>query len=280
MLFVLFLFGGVGCLAGEPQLDFALLQGYRHDRQDFTISGPAGSPDVLSELIFKDIDIYTTRLQGRVRKGRYFLEALGAYGHIFSGKVVDNDYCNSGRKGHYCHSKHHITGEYTADYAARLGIDCRALFFTVGYAGYYQKMRFKGGHGETDYSDLNSTFRTKWYGPEWGVGAKKAIHKRVEASIFYRLIYPLCYHAKGHWNLREKGARGFSLTNSSRKSFGNTAGVAFEWNFFSHWKLGLQYQFMKCYAKSGHMQITEGRVPLKRAHLTSNEVRLAISTIL
>ncbi len=264
--------------ARPPKADFSLFQGYRRERLDFTISGPHGRPNILSELLFKEIDVYVTRLGVGVVKDRYFFEGYGSYGYIFSGKVVDNDYRFSHRRGQYSHSKHHITGDYTADYGFRLGRAWASLRMSIGYVGYYQKLRFKGGHGwvhNRDFDRLNSTFRAKWYGPEWGIGLNKSFTK-VDASLYYRLLYPLCYHANGHWNLREKGARHFTLKSASTKSFGNIAGFSCGWSFFRNWKVFLEYEFMKFYAKDGHMHIKVGNVPLNRAHLSSQEVRCTI----
>ncbi len=269
-----------GLLVAEPpQVDFALSEAYRRERLDFTISGPHGTPDVLSELIFKHITVYATRLDGKVRKGRYFLEGFGSYGSIFSGKVVDNDYRFSHRRGKYSHSSHHITGDYTADYGLRLGYQSRLLRFSTGYASYYQKLRFKGGHdwaGCKDFSKLNSTFCAKWFGPEWGIGYAKSLSTTVDFIIDYRLLYPLCYHAKGHWNLREKEARHFDLKSRAIKSYGNIVNFSSSWNFFRTWKLIFQYEFMKFYAKDGHMHIKDGKVPLNKAHLTSHEIRCSV----
>lgn len=292
-------FLGLFCLlpcllwSSPAKYDLELSQGYRQERLDFSISGPHKKPDVLSELIFKDIDVYVTRLGAAVSKDHYFLKGTCSYGKVFHGKAVDNDYLFNHRKGLFSHSHHEIPGDYTVDGALRLGrhFELASGFVAsprIGYSAYLQKLRFRHGKAKLLHPvygkmlsfrvhDLNSTYRSNWYGPELGFDLKKALTNAITLFGGYTVIYPLKYDAKGHWNLREKHLRHFDLNNKSSKSFGNIANAGIQWVLNRSWSLKVEYEFMKFYAKDGHMRKGHLHVPMHKAHLTSNEFRLTLA---
>lgn len=280
-------------VAEQATIDVELSQGYRRDKLDFSISGPHGKPNVISELTFKHIDIYVTGLRAKLTKDDYFLQGMVAYGIVCHGKAIDDDYLFNNRKGQFSHSTHDIPGEYTTDVALRFGknFTCAndvVVSPHVGYSAYVQKLRFRHGEGwvmhplsrkgKSSYTihGLNSTYKSSWYGPELGVACKKALTSKIDLRVSYTLLFPLKYDGKGHWNLRSKHDRHFDLNNKSSKSFGNIVGAGVEWTLTPYWVLKAEYEFMKFYAKGGHMKVGSHRVPMNKAHLTSNEVRLVL----
>lgn len=294
--FLLGMFFSTVLCAEQAKVDVELSQGYRRDKLDFSISGPHGKPNVLSELTFKHIDIYSTGIRAQLTKDDYFLQAMAAYGVVCRGKAVDDDYLFNNRKGQFSHSTHDIPGEYTTDLAVRFGKNFACAKDAVvsphvGYSLYVQKLRFRHGEGwvmhpfsrkgKQSYKvhDLNSTYKSNWYGPELGIAYKKALSSKVRLSAHYTMIYPLKYDGKGHWNLRSKRDRHFDLNNKSSKSFGNILGAGLEWMLTPRWQLKAEYEFMKFYAKDGHMKVSGHRVPMHKAHLTSNEIRLVLGYI-
>ncbi len=283
----------VTATAQQTTAHMELSQGYKRDKLDFTVSGPHGKPNILSELIFKDIHIYATRLCAEVARKGYFVKGIAAYGKIVRGRAIDNDYLFDNRKGQFSHSTHDITGEYTSDYALRVGknIPCAQnviLSPYVGYSAHIQKLRFRHGKGwvmhplskrgrqSHEVHGLNSTYKSNWYAPELGLAAKKPVTSAVDVLLSYTLLFPLKYDAHGYWNLRDKKARHFDLHNSSSRSFGNifTAGV--EWRFTKSWAVKGEYEYMKFYAKGGHQKVGKFRAPMHRAGLTSNEIRISL----
>ncbi|MBS0636568.1 MAG: hypothetical protein JSS12_03575 [Verrucomicrobia bacterium] len=278
-------------VASEAVFDVALSQGYKRERLDFSISGPHGKPNILSELIFKHIDVYVTRLSASCTKDDYFIKGGAAYGVICHGSATDDDYFSNNRKGKFSHSTLDIKGDYTADLVLRVGKMFHEIYGCtispqIGYGGYYQKLRLKNGKGwmlhpfsssgkdKFSIEGLNSTFKSWWYGPQLGCEVKKAFTKTISGYVSYFLVYPLKYDAKGHWNLREKGWQDFDLHNKTTKSFGNIAGAGVDWTLCKDWTLKLEYEFMKFYSRGGHQSVGKHHTKLHRAHLTSNEVRL------
>lgn len=288
------LFFTATAFAEPAKVDLDLSQGYRYEKQDFSISGPHAKPNILSELSFKNVDVYITRLAVSVTKNDYFLQAMGAYGKIFHGKAVDDDYLFDDRKGQYSHSTHTISGEYTTDVLVRFGkaFSVRNGYIVspyIGYSAYTQRMRFCGGDGWALHPmsssgrkcskahGLNSTYKAIWYGPELGVKLTTAISATCSMYASYTCIFPLKYEGSGHWNLRRKGERSFELNNKSSKSFGNNIALGAIWSLCNNWSIKADYEFMKLYAKGGHMRVAGYHVPMHKAHFTSNEVRLTLA---
>ncbi len=279
--------------ADPATYEVELSEGYRQERLDWSISGPHGKPNIVSELKFKHVDVYVTRLAVTLTKDDYFLKGIASYGHIFHGRFIDNDYEKSNRKGLFSHSTHSLKGDYTADGALLFGKHFTLdEGFTVspqiGYGAYTQKYRIHQGTGKmryfsfgrthkTKFHGLNSTFKSNWYAPEIGIEVKKSLTKTVNIFASYTLLYPLKYDGKGYWNLREKKSRHFHFKNKSSKSYGNLAGLGVEWAFLQDWSVKVDYQFKKFYSRGGHESNPHHRVPLNKAHYTANEVRLTLA---
>ena len=285
ILFVFFL----SLLHADPaDFKIGLSQGYRREKQDFSISGIKGSPNIVSELTFKDIDVYVTRLWASVMKDGYYLKGSGAYGKILDGRTIDNDYARDDRKGHFSHSVHDITGDYTADFRLQLGRSFEVIGVHVGYSAYLQRMRFKhgkvwtttmfnGGKGKyRPVHGLNSTLKTNWHGPELGLELKQPVAACVDIIAHYSFLFPLRYEANGHWNLRKKHHRHFDMHNRSTKSFGNIFGICLSWCLSPAWSLQAAYEYLRFSSRGGHEKVGNVRVPMKKAHLTSQEVRLSL----
>lgn len=279
--------------ADTVKTDVELSQGYRREKLDFSVAGPQHHPNVLSELKFKDVDVYVTRLAVTLSKNDYFLKGIASYGIVYDGTTTDKDYLLDNRKGQFLHSKHDITGDYTADFIVRLG-----KHFTfdnsfvvsphIGYGTYLQKLRFKHGYDQWVHPatgkhgpkhkmhNLNSTYRATWYSPQVGIDLKKKICKNVVIFAQYSFLYPLKYDAKGHWNLRTDGSGHFDLSNKALKSFGHDASIGAEWEFTENWSIKAEYELMKFYTKDGHVHIHKYHQPMNKAHLSSSEVRLTV----
>ncbi len=125
---VLFLFFAGFLCANQAKINLELSQGLRYEHVNFSISGIHGKPNILSELKFRHIEIYTTRLSSSVTKGGYYIKGMVCYGNIFNGKAVDDDYLLNNRKGQYSHSMHKISGDYTADFVLNLGKHFESMY--------------------------------------------------------------------------------------------------------------------------------------------------------
>lgn len=231
--------------------------GYRYDNLEWSISGSDDTPDIMSELTWKNLQMAEISVGA---KGELF--CVGAYrvnadyAWILSGKNRDSDYAGD-----------HKTIEYSRSYAdaskgeawdLKIGIGrtfklfCDTLTITplTGYAQMEQHLKMYDGHQEIDliynthghFKGLNSSYNTRWESP-W-VGVDLAYDPIECLSIFgsFEAHFPY-YKAKGHWNLRtdfvgdfiHKGnGRGwwYTLGGKWRLGSGLTAGLIADASFF------------------------------------------------
>lgn len=255
-------------------------QGYRRDKLTFTISGPRGRPNILSELSYKDIDVYMTNLSMKVSHNDYFMKLHGAYGDIYNGKVRDSDYLGDNRTLEFSRSKHDITGDYTVDTSVYFGKTYRQKSLRIspmiGFGYYEQKLRMQHGEQQLPLNrkvhNVNSTYQTHWYGPQIGFGLAKKLLQNLNVYGNYVFLYPLTYHANGYWNLRDKH---FSDKAKAQKSSGNIVTIGTKYTAYKSLHAGIEYQFMKFYAKDGHCYQNGHRTNLFREAIrTSNTVYL------
>src|SRR5437879_6168908 len=81
----------------DIQTDLEISQGYRRDSLTWNISGLNGYPNIISELKYKKIDVYSTRVNAAISKDNYFAKALFGYGVVINGKNRDSDYLDNNR---------------------------------------------------------------------------------------------------------------------------------------------------------------------------------------
>ena len=85
------------CASDELQSKVELGQGYRHDSLKFRIAGPHNKPNILSELDYKNLQVYLSTLKTTVSNGTYIGVVDLAYGNILHGKSRDSDYTKNNR---------------------------------------------------------------------------------------------------------------------------------------------------------------------------------------
>lgn len=286
------------CIASPLVADSSLelSQGWRRDSLSFSISGPHKRPNVLSELHFKDIDVYMTHIWFKGAFDNLFFAIHGAYGEIVDGRVRDTDYLGNNRTHRFSQSSHDIRGDYTLDANVLIGIEKRLKDPTyifkplVGYGFYEQKLRMK--HGTIDFQKdfhqgrsyhnekvhgLNSTYRAKWFGPQLGAQLDKQVTTGLTAFIKYIFMYPLSYSGSGYWNMRDKRDRYFDDKANSYKSFGNIATLGALFQTKDSWDIRAEYEAIGFFAKDGHVH-HRGYIsaPFRKAKRIAHEIRLTI----
>lgn len=216
--------------------------GYRVDHFNWSIEGPNGNPDVLSELKWKNLQI--AEVEGKAIFSLFgFGELRGNanYGKILSGKNTDEDYLQSGKEQLYSKSKNRAGKGEVFDLSLSLGTpkfsltSCFYVVPTVGYAWMEQHLHLYDGVQTVDalfgqigpINGLDSTYKTQWKTGFIGVDAflTPTCNTRVFASVEF---HSGRYDAKGHWNLRDDfigdfthqgNARGFSFTMQGDYAF-------------------------------------------------------------
>ncbi|MGR9014780.1 MAG: TonB-dependent receptor [Gammaproteobacteria bacterium] len=190
--------------------------GYRHDRLKWNKAAPSGTPNILSELQWNNV-------QSAVISGgtditfadNWQAEGKISYGQIASGKNQDSDYLLNNRQGEFSRSNNAVNDGMSIDLSADLGYHLtigrnnRAPYwrFTpkLGYAFHTQQFNMTQGMqtipATGSFSGLDSTYEGTWFGPWGGLTTQLAFTERfsLQGGMEYHSID---YEGTGHWNLR------------------------------------------------------------------------------
>lgn len=189
-------------------LDFEY--GVRYDQLNWNIAGPTGTPNVLSELTWSDVEIQLIGLRTHVQPNNLFLRFDADYGWILDGSVRDSDYGADNRQIEFSRSMSRSEGEYVADVLAGGGLrfPVGAGWCAIPQAGYsYHTQKLGLTDGEEvlggspgPIAGLNSNYHAHWFGPWVGAGLSGALAGfAVDATYEWHWC---SYRGIGYWNLR------------------------------------------------------------------------------
>jgi len=240
------------------ELSFSLESGIREDSLDWNIADSDGSPNVLSELEWDDLEIYqvgfTSKLiveNGKVPFATY-IRLKADYGWITDGEVRDSDYRGDNRSEEY--SRSISDGDDGEVWDASIGggfqfsffNDCLKIAPLVGYSQHQQDLSMQDGlqvignsvvvpTAGTALSDLNSSYDTEWHGPWIGVDIAFVLGTRflLEGSFEYHYVD---YDAEANWNLREDFAHPKSFEHEAEAD-GIVTECALSFLLSNHWTL-------------------------------------------
>ena len=116
---------------GSIDADLDLVTGYRIDNLDWSIAGNTlgQNPNILSELIWSNLQIYHLELGAEVYVYNFAIVASFGYGWIFQGANRDSDYLGNNRTQEFSRSNNQSdTGsvldiEFGIGYRARIASD-------------------------------------------------------------------------------------------------------------------------------------------------------------
>lgn len=244
--------------------------GYRVDQLDWNIANntSGGSPNVLSELTWKDLKIFEMSLDGFLEVGNENFTHLSTvvkthigYGQSTSGNNRDSDYAGDNRTLEFSRSYADSEAQ-TLDLSVALG-----LKFPLGKSGFhltplfgysYQRQDLRDTHGNQVISDqanlsvlypsdvvpplgpfpgLNSSYDAYWYGPWLGLDTDYVVNDRLKLTggVEYHLAN---YSGKADWNLRGDFDHPLSFRQDATGS-GILATLGVEYGFAAHWSLRL-----------------------------------------
>ncbi len=277
------------------KLDVEVAQGIRRDKLRWSISGRNHKPDIISELTFKNITIYETRLITKLTCQDYFTKLNLGYGHVLDrGRVRDSDFRKSGRRGEFSRSSSKIKGSYTVDTQLYFGKDIQLASDTTlsplfGYLWQYEKLRFKNGKQTRLFGfkvherieGLNSTFKSRWDGPFVGLGAKYQVTKSLFFYGEYDFLFALAYHGHGFWNLRNNGHGMHFHQHSNRwRGWGQIGLLGIGYEIVKNLSIRVEGQLLRFEARGGRIHAKEEHhnfhQPFHKATLNSSEGRLAL----
>jgi hypothetical protein len=278
----------------ELQTKFELGQGYRQDHLKWSKSGDHKKPNILSELDFKNIQIYMSTIRGMVSNGIYKGELSLGYGNVIKGKCQDSDYFKDNRRGEFSRSISRISGSYNVDSSVKIGrifTNNRGTFLTtsLGYAMYVQKYAIQDGYqtlfgkktfhkNEHKIHDLKSSYKASWSAPFIDFLLTVPIFQKVNIDFGYTFFYPVAYSGHGYWNLRKRPGPNFKQKARASKSFGQKGEIGLRYNVTSRFELGFKLGTMHFVAHDGSDKWTHWtKLPFRKAQRTSIDYMLTAS---
>lgn len=252
------------------EVELAPALGYRLDDLNWTIGGQPGSsvPNILSELIWSDMNIAQVELAGRALwQDRLYVRASVGMGDILSGDNQDSDYEQDNRVDEFSRSNNKADGD-VMDYSVGIGHQFRftdedvekVFLFTpifLGYSWHYQNLVMKDGFQTVagcagcdtplqpgslgSFDGLNSTYDTEWEGVWYGVDMELMVNDRFFFHVTLEKHEDIDYYAEANWNLRDAFAHPVSFVHRADGQ-GDV------------WKAGLTYRWTDRWEFSGEVK--------------------------
>lgn len=202
-----------------PQVSLGLSGGYRTDSLDWNIAGNflGEDPNVLSELDWKNLDIFELRSKGTLTYSlRQGLALFGrghlGYGRILDGKNRDSDYDFDNRTGEFSRSINDADSGEVFD--ALLGAGPALSFHEgrlvvaplIGYSYHRQNLVMINLNqvipDTGPFPGLDSSYDAQWWGP-W-LGVDLTLQPLPGASLVLTIERHWAdYLAEADWNLRD-----------------------------------------------------------------------------
>ncbi len=253
----------------EPQdvWNVSLTSGYRVDELKFNIAGLFGTPNVLSELTWTDLEAAELSLAFRWRpESGFYLRGGIDYGWIQSGDCQDSDYYGDNRTEEFSRSYSDSDGSLIDADAAigyRIEIPSSSGFLRLGLApvyGYSVHMQnlnmtdgiqvvSEDGTGLGPFSGLDSSYDTRWDGSFVGLDIDLALGARHELTSSFEYHW-LAYEAEENWNLRSDFEHPVSFRHEANGR-GLIARAGYRFRCFSNAWLGLNLNYRKLETDSG-----------------------------
>lgn len=213
-------------LAEGTASESSLSLGYRVDSLDWNIDGGILGPNILSELEWRDMEIFQLRggLSGANRDGVYFRGFID-YGWVLDGVNQDSDYAGDNRSLEYSRSLSDVDHSRVLDVSAGLGVtyfmgasDQLQIIPLLGYSYHDQQLIMRNGLQVVPFlgpfAGLNSSYEAEWSGPWLGVDV--LLNLQDGSTAFVRMEkHWVDYYAKANWNLRTSFAHPVSFEHEA-----------------------------------------------------------------
>lgn len=242
----------------EFQFDYYIEGGYRQDDLDWTIAAPSGSPDVLSELQWQDVEsaMVETGID-MTYAGHWHAEGKFAYGQIVDGRNQDSDYLQDNRQAEFSRSNNVADDGATIEVSGALGyhFDIAGKRFAprlrltpkVGYAYHTQQFNITNGFQTIPawghFGGLDSTYEATFFGPWGGLETQLFLTDRLslQSSIEYHWAD---YEGTGNWNLRDDFQHPKSFTHEAEGE-GIVASASGRYRITPAWTISLSADYQK-----------------------------------
>lgn len=205
--------------------------GYRRDDLDWTIASISGTPNIISELKWRDIEIATINAGATLyTQANWLVNFDMVYGQIFDGKNQDSDYSGNNRTLEFSRSNNNADQGDVLDLSLAVGYRWQLPFdqqsayprsILIPQAGLsYSSQNFKMTDGfqtipaSGSFSGLDSSYDATWFGPWLGLDSQIIFNQdfTLGANIEYHYAF---YDATANWNLRSDFAHPESFTHEA-----------------------------------------------------------------
>jgi outer membrane protease len=251
------------------QPEFKLTTGYRRDRLHWSIAALDGSPNILSELRWDEVE--SLELAGELRwsnPSNLYLRACGAVGWIVDGDNRDSDYLGDDRTLEFSRSYADTDGS-VMDGSIGVGYRFDLPLFSVGdrfhlmpLAGYsYHAQNLEDTDGRQvvaaygfpmplgPFGGLDSSYDAYWHGPWLGFDFDLGLSERhhLTGSLEYHWAD---YRAEADWNLREDFQHPVSFRHKADGE-GVMASIGYRYRPQNRWFLELDVHYRNMSADAG-----------------------------
>lgn len=246
----------------DYQSEVSLQLGFRRDSLNFSIAGPGGAPNIISELEWSGLN--SAALAAEIRwsdDSKIYARGRAQLAGIREGEVQDSDYWGNDRTDEFSRSYSDAGFGSLFDMSGGIGFRLSTspyqaaafhLMPIVGYSYHGQELEMKRGFQALSefgfgmpigaFEDLDSRYGTQWRGPWVGLDSEFVLNER------HKLLASIEYHwadfsADADWNLRSDFQHPKSFEHVADGS-GIVASLA--WHFRTSptlvWNIGITWQ--------------------------------------
>jgi hypothetical protein len=237
--------------------------GWRMDHLDWSIAGPDNEPNILSELEWKDVEMW--QVSGKMAADFFcdwYLKVSGDYGKIYSGKNIDSDFGGNNRTKLFLRSTSEADRGEAFDLSVGIGYpldcfsDCVRIIPLIGYAYSQQNLTMRKGFITINFLDdvmgrfpgLHSHYRARWVNGWLGFDFTIPLFCDRAKLFGTAEIHTSSFHGTGHWNLRSDFVGDF---DHHAKGWGYYLLGGGECRIWSSFFLGAQVSFFWMQASNG-----------------------------
>lgn len=234
--------------------------GYRRDEIDFTIAGPNGVPNIISELTWDNLKIATISTGTTLFLDKRWLVNFDfTYGRIFDGDEQDSDYLGDNRTLEFSRSNNATEDGDVYDISVSTGyrwqpettnikMEVRPL---LGFSYHAQNLQITDGVQTLSkppmniplgpFSGLDSTYDATWFGPWLGLDSVFKFNEQFQLDLGLEYHYAF-FDATADWNLRGDFEHPESFTHDA-EGYGIVTRVAGQYKFHPDFTLGLSLDY-------------------------------------
>lgn len=272
--------------------------GYRHDELKWNKAAPGGTPNVLSELQWNDVESAVITAGTDISfSDNWHIEGKVSYGQPTDGNNQDSDYFFNDRQGEFSRSNNNSDDGHLVDLSASLGYNFnvgRGKTFPhgwitpkAGFSFHNQKFGISDGYQTIpafgSFNGLDSSYETNWLGSFLGLTTQFATGERfsLDANVEYHWTY---YEGTGHWNLRDDLQQPISFKHTADGE-GIVASAIARYRLTPDWVLRLSAEYQNWLANDNgtdRMFFSDGssaEMPLNEAKWQSYGLNLGVEYV-